>query len=238
MRMRLLAVALLIPVLGACATKRDLQDLQSEMARMQDTLLRELLRQNAALMDSLTAQDIRQRGDFTNQMIRLERNLVQIQELTGQSQQALAEFRQSLQAREEALQRVTAGEPIASGDADELFQSAEGALQRGSLATARVAFEEFVIAFPDHERAPAARLYLGNILGAEGEVLRALEEYSTILSLYPNAPEAPTALYHAALVERDRGNRSAAETMLNQLTAAYPTSPEAGAARDELRRLR
>lgn len=205
---------------------------------MQETLLRELQRQNAALMDSLTAQDIRQRGDFTNQMIRIERNLVQIQELTGQSQQALAEFRQSLQAREEAAARAISGDVMISGDADELFQSAEGALQRGSLATARVAFEEFVSAFPDHEQAPAARLYLGNILSAEGEVQRALEEYSTILRLHPNAVEAPTALYHAALVERDRGNRNAAETMLNQLTAAYPSSPEAAAARDELRRLR
>jgi tol-pal system protein YbgF len=238
MRMRLLAVALLVPILGACATKRDLQDLQSEMARMQETLLRELQRQNAVLMDSLTAQDVRMRGDFMNQMIRLERNLVQIQELTGQSQQALAEFRQSLQVREEALSRTTIGDPAIAGDPNELFQSAEGALQRGSLATARVAFEEFVNAFPDHERAPAARLYLGNILSAEGEVQRALEEYSAILSLYPNSTEAPTALFHAALVERDRGNRNAAETMLNQLTAAYPSSPEAGAARDELRRMR
>ncbi len=242
MRNRLLAVALLLPILGGCATKRDLQDLQAEIGQRQaaqDQLLREIQRQNAIILDSLSIQDIRLRGDFMNQMIQIERQLVQIQELTGQGQQGLAELRESMRLREEALRRVEVAVNAGDiGDPDELFESAEGALQRGSRSTARLAFEEFVSAFPDHQRAPEARLYLGNILGLEGEPVRALEEYSKIMELHPNAPEAATAMFEAALVERGRGNDNQARSLFNQITAAYPNSPEAGAARDELRRMR
>jgi tol-pal system protein YbgF len=231
-----------VPVLAGCATKGDLQNLQTEIRRMQadqERLIRELQRQNSTILDSLHTQDVRMRGDFTNQMVQLERQLVQIQELTGQGQQRLNELRETLRAREEAVQRLeVAQDPMDVGDADELFASAEGALQRGSMSTARVGFEEFVRAYPQHPLAPEARLYLGAILNEEGQPERALSEYSRILELHPSAPEAASALYRAAMLERDRGNSDRARSMLNQLTAAYPGSPEATVARDELRRMR
>lgn len=241
MSRRLLAVALLVPILGGCATKRDLRDLQAEITQMQDRqerLLRELQRQNAAGLDSIQMQNIRLRGDFTNHLVQIERQLVQIQELTGQGQQRLAELRQTLQSREEALRRAQDPFTANAGDPEELFSSAESALERGSLATARAGFEEFVRAFPEHPLTAEARLQLGTVLAQDGQTQQALEEFSRILELHPNSPAAASALYRAALVERDRGNADRARSMLNQLTAAYPTSPEAAEARDELRRLR
>jgi tol-pal system protein YbgF len=243
MRKYLLTAALLFPILGGCATKRDLQDLQTEISRMQaaqDRLLREIQQQNAALMDSLSTQDVRQRGDFTNQLGQIERQLFQIQELTGQGQQRLAELRESMAEREEAQRRAqqAAANAQSLGDPDELFDTAEAALERGSISTARTGFQEFTQAFPQHVRAPDARLYLAAILNDEGEPEAALDEYSRVLELHPNAPQAATALYRAAMVEVDRGNDDRARSMLNQLTAAYPGSPEAEDARDLLRALR
>jgi TolA-binding protein len=243
MRVRLLAVALLLPLVGGgCATKSELRDLQGEIVQLQasqDLLLREVQRQNAALLDSLGAQNTRLRGDFTNQMVQLERQLVQVQELTGQGQQQLTQLRETLRAREEALLRAQAAAAApGSDDPEDLFTSAEAALQRGSLSTARAGFEEFLTAFPRHDRAPEARLYLGALHSQAGEPQRALEQYSRILELHPNAPEAASALFRAAIIERERGNVDRARSMLNQLTAAYPRSPEAADARDELRQMR
>jgi TolA-binding protein len=243
MRLRLFAVALLLAVLGGCATKRDLRDLTVEINQLQarqESLLRQLERQNAAILDSLNAQDVRLRGTLANQLVQIERQLVQIQELTGQGQQQLAQMRQQLQVREEALRQAppTTGPGADVGDPDELFTTARAAFQRGSLSTARAGFAEFVQAFPQDPRAPEARLHLATILQEEGEAIRALEEYSRILELHPNAPEAASALFRAALIEVDRGNRDRARSMLNQLTAAYPRSPEAELAREELRGLR
>jgi tol-pal system protein YbgF len=242
MSKRLLAAASFVLILGGCATKGDLQNLQAEIGRMQanqESLIRELQRQNTAILDSLHTQDVRLRGDFTNQMVQIERQLVQIQELTGQGQQRLEEMRETLRAREQALQQFNqTPTSVDAGDADELFASSEGALQRGSMSTAKAGFQEFVEAFPQHPLAPEARLYLGAILNEEGSPQEALAEYSRILELHPNSPEAASALYRAAIVERDRGNSDRARSMLNQLTAAYPGSPEAAVAREELRRMR
>lgn len=241
MRTRLLAVVLATVFLGGCATKRDLNDLQAEVGRMQATqerLLNEILRQNEAVMDSLTAQDVRMRGDFSNQLVQIEHQLVQIQELTGQGQQRLAELRQTLNSREEALRRFEAAEAggdLAAGDPDDLFFSAQGALDRGSMATARAGFEEFLRAFPNHPLAAEAGIGLGTVLEEAGDREGAFERYSQVLERHPDAPEAATALFRAALIELDRGNDDRARTMLNQLTAAYPGSEEAAEAREILR---
>jgi TolA-binding protein len=244
MRMRLLAVAVavVLPLVTGCATRGDIRDLQSDLRQMQaqqERLIRELQRQNDMILDSLQIQSIRLRGDFSNQMVQIERQLVQIQELTGQGQQRLAELRQTLQTREEALRNVQAtADVFDAGDPDELLDGAVAAQQRGSLSTARAGYEEFIRGFPRHPRAPEARLHMAALLEEEDEEVRALEEYSRVLELFPDAPEAATALYRAALIERDRGNSDRARSMLNQLTAAYPGSTEATAAREELRRLR
>lgn len=240
---RFLTVALLIPLAG-CATKRDLQDLQNEVAAMrtsQDRALADLQRQNEAIMNALENQGFQLRGEFSNQILQLERQQVQILELLGQSQQEIAQLRGSLRTREEALQRSQADMPVLtaadSADAREMFDAAEGALQRRALSTARLAFQDFIANFPQHDRAPEARLYLGNILHEEGDAEGALEAYSRILELHPDAPEAATALFQAALVERGRGNAQEARSLFNQLTAAYPSSPEAAVARSELERM-
>lgn len=239
----LLVFAVLLPLVG-CATKRDIRDLQAGMSQMQasqEQLLRELQRQNTAILDSMHVQDIRVRGDFTNQLVQIERQLVQIQELTGQGQQRLNELRETLRSREATLQSAAFtldGPGMVGGDPEELFATAEGALQRGSVSTARAGFEEFVRAFPQHRRTPEARLYLGEIRIQDGQPQQALEEYSRITELHPNSPEAASALFRAALIERDRGNANRARDILNQLTAAYPGSPEAASAREELRTIR
>ncbi|HUE96855.1 MAG TPA: tetratricopeptide repeat protein [Longimicrobiaceae bacterium] len=243
MKKRLLAVALLIPLVAGCAMKRDVRDLQAEIGDLrtsQERLLREIQRQNAAILDTLTMRDTRLRGDFLNQLVQIERQLVQVQELTGQGQQRLAELRETLQQREEALRRVAVDTepPPGAGDPTELFDMAQAAFERGSMSTARAGFEEFIRSFPQDARTPSARLGLASIFVDAGAEQDALSEYGRILELHPNAPEAASALFRVALIEADRGNGDRARSMLNQLTAAYPSSPEASEAREQLRRMR
>jgi tol-pal system protein YbgF len=253
---RLLLVPFALAALGGClATKRDIVDLQTEMQSMrnsQQALLQELRteirRQNALLMDSLSTQDVRLRGDLANRLVQIERQLIQIQELTGQGQQGLAELRQQLRAQEEAARAALAaantgttpaGGASASdaGDPTELFNDAKEALDRGSYATARAGFEEFVRAFPQHARASEAQLLIGESREKAKETQQALEAYQRVVELHPNSTQAPTALLRAALIEVAAGNRSRARTMLTQLTTAYPRSPEVTRARTELRKL-
>lgn len=238
---RLLTLALAAGVLGGCATKRDLRNLSMEIDSLrmsQESMFRDVQRQNAAILDSMTTKDVRLRGDLSNQLVQIERQLIQIMELTGQGQQALAEFRESLREREAAMRTRTPGldQGVDPGDPNELFATAQDALQRGSYTTAVAGFEEFVRAFSQHPRAPDAQLFIGEAYEGAGDEDAAFDAYGRVLELYPSSTQAPTALYRAALIELERDNGDRARAMLSQIVAAYPRSPEAALARDRLRR--
>lgn len=250
---RLLLLSLPLFLGGCLATQRDVRDLRAEMQASQSAqaaLLREIRqeiqRQNALLLDSLSTQDVRLRGDIANRLVQIDRQLIQIQELTGQGAQELNELRQQFRASQEEAARVAAAAASAggaagggaTGDAAELFDSAREALDRGSYSTARAGFEEFIRLFPQHERAPAAQLYIGESREKATERAPALAAYGRLVELYPNSTQAPTALYRSALIEVAQNNRARARTLLNQLVTAYPRAPEVAQAREQLNRLR
>lgn len=235
------APLLLCALLAGCATKRDLRDLQDEVASMrnsQEAILREIQRQNAMLLDSVGTQTQRLRGDLGNQLVQIERQLVQIQELTGQGQRRLSEMREQMRAREEAL--VSGGSVDGGASAvspEELYNTSLAAFRRGSFSTARTGFEEFLRAYPQHALAAEAQFHVGESYAESRDLPRALEAYGRVLERYPQSPRAPSALFRAGTIELERGNRDAARTMFNQLVTAYPRSPEAPQAREQLQRM-
>lgn len=240
MRGSLLVALALLPVLAGCATKRDLRDLSVEvdsLRQAQAMMLRDIQQQNRQILDSLVAQNTRMRGDFANRFTEVDRQLVQIQELTGQSQRRLSELREQVGRREEAFGPVGSAEGAASGSPDEMYNAALAALRRGSHSTARAGFEEFLRHYAQHQFASEAQFHIGESFQESGDAVRALEAYGRVLEIYPNAPKAPTALYRAGLIEAERGNREAARTMFNQVVTAYPSSVEAPLARDQIQRL-
>lgn len=249
MRGRRLAALLLLPLLGACATKRDVRDLRDEMAAMraaQDSALREMQRQNRLMLDSIASQNARLRGDISNRFLQVDRQLVQIQELTGQGQQRLAELREQInsQAREAARQTEAAPAgtdtaPAGGSDAsaDELYNTSLASLRRGSLQTARAGFQEFLRAYPQHRLAPDALFYVGETYNEGKDVQQALQTYAQVVQRYPASSKAPTALYRAGTVEAQRGNRTEARALFNRVVQQYPRAPEAALAKDQLSKL-
>jgi tol-pal system protein YbgF len=259
--MRRAALALLaVPLLGGClATQRDIQDLRAQMQRdqaSQEQLLREVLRRNQALLDSLTDQNVRLRGDVSTRLVAIERQLVQIQELTGQGQQQLSQLRQQIATREEEARRArdaaaeaarNAPPPAPADPADdapaggagdpaaqEMYDAALGALRRGSVNAARAGFEEFLRAAPGHPRAADAQYNIGEAYAGGRNLERAIEAYGRVVDTYPTSPRAPAALLRIGRIEAGRGNRTQARARFNRIIADYPRSPEAADARREL----
>ncbi len=244
---RFLAPLLFCMLLAGCATKRDLRDLRTEVETLrasQEALVREIQRQNAMLLDSVTSQNVRMRGDLRNQLVQMERQLVQIQELTGQGQRRLAELREQIRAREEAQTAIVPAGANGSGSAapptvsaEELYNTSIAALRRGSHTTARAGFEELLRAYPQHALAAEAQFHIAESYAEAKDLPRAIEAYGRVLERYPQSPRAPVALYRAGVLELERGNRDAARTMFNQVVTAYPRSAEAALAREQLQRL-
>lgn len=238
MNRRLLGIAVLLPILAGCATKRDLRDLRVEvdsLRQAQALMLRDIQQQNRQILDSLVAQNTRMRGDFASRFTEVDRQLVQIQELTGQSQQRLSELRDQVTRRETFDPGTPNGGP--AGNPDEMYNAALAALRRGSHSTARAGFEEFLRHHPQHQLASEAQFHIGESFHETQDLVRALEAYGRVLEVHPNAPKASTALYRAGLIELERGNRDAARTMFNQVVTAYPRSVEAPLAQQQMQRL-
>lgn len=250
-----LLVTSAVVALTGCATKRDLRDLRDEIRitqQRQDSAQARLERLVRATLDSLSQQIsddlLRTRADLARQLLAMEEELLQIQELTGQSQRVLAGLRDQLESRARTMvvgpqaadtTAVIPGvtpAPMApsSADADAAYNAAITQFQRGSLTTARRGFEDFLRLFPTHNLAPRAQFMLAETYEREGRVEEALREFLRIPELHPTSDQVPGSLFRAGLLELQRGNRAEARRYLQRVVNNYPDSDAAGLAQQKL----
>ena len=269
---RLAPVALVAT--GACfatqsdvrVLQTDVQTLRAERARQDSLMLRTLEELMVSLKtqnDSLRALSNRltqTHGDVRGELYQINQQLLQVQELTGQSQRRLQELRSSIEARQQeaaaqmqpppsatppgGAQRDTtpaASQAAAPGPAtgapgpNQLFQSSLEQLRRGSPTSARRGFEELLRLYPTSDVVGETYFYLGEAHSLEGNTTAADSAYSMVVARFSDSPRAPTALYKRALLLQQRGNIAMARTALNDLVRRYPRSDEAQLARDRLR---
>ncbi len=261
---------------GACvatssdvdALRSSVNDLRAQSAHSDSVRQAELARTAADLaavddsVRALSARVARMNGDVRGDLYAIGQQLIQIQELTGQSQRRLQDLRASMEQRQAELAPAptsapapppraggaaasaaaasTAGPPTAAarpttpGPA-ELFQLSLDQLRRGSAATARNGLTTLLQQYPQSDLVPDAQFYIAESWAAEGNAAAADSAYAMVVSKYPKSARAPTALYKRAMAMETRGNHTAARAAFTQLLQAYPRSDEAALAREQLR---
>lgn len=246
-------------VLTGCATKGDVQTVQGEVALLKAEMARQdstraaqltsVMKMQMAAMDSITAtrRAVTQlKGEQSSDLYNIQQQLVQIQELTGQSQQRLSEIKRQVDNRGAQLEPVppagdTAG-PISSGapsgnaTADQMYEASLAQLRRGSLTTARLGLREMLRTYPTSERAADANYFIGQSYAAENPD-SALAYYTIVVDKYATSPRAPAALYNIGLIAERRKDTAKARDAFTRVTQAYPQSDEAALARDRLKAL-
>ncbi|MHB1194123.1 MAG: tol-pal system protein YbgF [Longimicrobiales bacterium] len=249
----LLTVAAAVSVSG-CATKGDLRNLRLEIQAMsarQDSLFSELRRETVSTQDTLrgaTTQLFDFRGDIARHLAAMNESLTRLEALTGENQRGISGVRDQLAnlRRTQSGQGVSEGAPSAgvqeaapgAGDAESIYNAAVTQFNRGSLATARTAFQQFLQAFPSHRLAPDAHFYLADILVQEDRIEDALDAFQEIPELFPTAPRVPDAMYRSALLQIELGRNADARATLERVVNTYPSSSVATLARDKLREIR
>lgn len=251
---RWVAAGLAAAALGGCATKGDVTRVQEQLedfrivSARQDSIraarLNEVIHLQQQMMDSLDATRTALRtlrGDVANDLYNVQQQLVQLQELTGQSQQRLTELRTQLEARGEQIAdtgaAASAGQPAAgSPSADQMYEASLQQLRRGSTGTARMGLRQLLTSYPQSGHAADAVYFIGESFAAENPD-SAEVYYRQVVTKYPSSPRAATSLYKLGLLaERAKdtaGAREAYQTLLKQ----YPRSDEAALARDRLKSL-
>jgi tol-pal system protein YbgF len=111
-------------------------------------------------------------------------------------------------------------------------------LSRGSVNTARRAFESFLAEYPDHRLAPSSQFFLGDILDQQNRLDDAIEAFLRVTQLYPASDRVPQALYRIGAIYGLQGNVDQAETYLERVVNTYPDSGAAELARELLREIR
>ncbi|HUQ45648.1 MAG TPA: tetratricopeptide repeat protein [Gemmatimonadaceae bacterium] len=257
MRTKAVAPAALLLLGGCLASKRDVFELQSQLSSMQaasaraDTarsaqvnrVLDQVVQSNDSVR-ALSARLAKLQSSVATDHYEMGRQILQIQELSGQSQRRLQELRASLEERAQTAAVAPAPVP---GDTSrpappgpgpaQLFQSSLDQLRRGSATVARGGFEELLRTYPNSEDAPEAMIYIAETYAAERNQVAADSVYGLVVQRYPSSPKAATALYKHALSLRAAGRNAAARAALDRIVKMYPRSDEATLAREQLRTL-
>jgi TolA-binding protein len=238
-------------VLSGCALKgdvrrveRQLQSMQEEAARVDSARAVELARLAdllGAVADSVESGRRSLtvlRGELRTDLTEIQRQLVQIQELTGQSQQRLSELRTQIERRPLGPVAGAAGaaDTAAPSDvpgANELFELGLQQLRRGSPQAGRMAFAELLARHPQHERVPDALYFIGESWGT-AEPDSAAAAYQRVVRDFPTSLRAPGALYRLGLLAERRGDRAGARVYYQRVLSDYPRSEEAALAREKL----
>jgi len=250
------ALLLSLGLTAGCALKGDVRKvelqvhaLQGQLAKSdtaraaeQDTVLAavRLLQQALATQQAYLVQ---LRGDLRTELISVQQQLVAVQELTGQSQQRLTELRSRLEQRSQQPDPAGTGVPVgpsgnpAGPGPDQMYDASLQQYRRGSNATARLGFREFLRVYPTNERAPDALYYVGESF-EQSAPDSAAAVYDQLVKAYPNSSRAPSALYKLGRLAEQRGDRTTARNFYSRVIAGYPRSPEADLARQNQQRLR
>ena len=249
-------------ILGAglqgCVTKGDVQAVQSEVTLLKAessrrdsaraAQLNQVIQMQQRIMDSLTASRHalgQLKGDLATDLYNIQQQLVNLQELTGQSQQRLTELRTQLEARGAEIQSTGTTQPdsaqpanstAAAASADQMYEASLAQLRRGSTSTARLGLREMLRVYPASPRAPDALYFIGQSFASENPD-SAAAYYTQVVDRYGTSSRAPSALYNLGLLAERRKDNAKAKDAYQRVVQKYPQSDEAALARDRLKAL-
>ena len=265
---RLSPVALALAT-GACfATRSDVRILQDDLATTRTAMLKAdsaratQIAQVAATLgevtDSIRSANVKLaqwQANVQGDLRGIQEQLLQVQELTGQSQNKLNDLRAQMEERvtqpapspitpmpgdstrpPATSSPTTPSQPAPAGPGPAtLYKLSFDQMSRGSHSTARSGFQELLTQYPTSDLAPDAQYYIGETFQAEGNTAAADSVFNLVVSTYPRAPRAATALYkHGLFLQKAKRDREARQ-IFQSVIDKYPRSDEADLARERLR---
>jgi len=248
---------------GACfATRSDVKILQDDLATTRTAMLKAdsaratQIAQVAATLGEVTdsirsanAKLAKWQANVQGDLRGIQEQLLQVQELTGQSQNKLNDLRAQMEERvaqpapspvaptpnDSTRSSTSTSAPAAGPGPATLYKLSFDQMSRGAHSTARSGFQSLLTQYPQSDLAPDAQYYIGETFQAEGNTAAADSVFNLVVSTYPRAPRAATALYKHGLflqkAKRDREARQVFQSVIDK----YPRSDEADLARERLR---
>ena len=247
---------------GACfATRSDVQILQNDLRTLQteqalvraradsadarrdsivNAQLDQLLNAVRAIRDSAAVTTLRlQRfqGEVREDLYGLGQQLIQIQTLTGASEQRLRQFRLDMEQRNREIQAANAADTAARTAAaapgpEELYDVGLQQARRSAWTAARGAFDDLLRQYPQSAVAADAQLQVAYTYEGEKNQAKADSVYRVVVTTYPRSTAAPTALYKHAQSLIAANKTAEARTLIERLRREYAGSDAERLSRD------
>jgi tol-pal system protein YbgF len=236
--LRLAFVAALVPLAGCLATRQDLETLRGQMdadRAAQTRQIEQLIARTQAMLDSLSIQNTRMRADMANRLLQVDRQLVQIQALGGQSQQQIRDLQRQVEQRaaEARAAQDDPTVPVTTSDSAEVV--AEPVRPRADSTRTAVRPTPPRTTTPARPRpstdgAPSADEAYEAAMGAyrRGSLTTARDGFQEFLRIAPADPRAPDAQFYVG--ESYARDPDAAIAAYQRVVERWPSSPRAPAA--------
>lgn len=172
-------------------------------------------------------------------------------ETTGERQRQLyadldtriQELEASIQARSMAVGVMDGGAlppgqlPVPNGSDRDNYQAALELLKAERYEPAAAAFEQFLVAFPDSERADNAQYWLAETHYVTKQYDEALARFQVVLSDYPDSRKVPDALLKMGYCHYELKRWGDARASLAKVQTEYPETTAARLAAQRLQRM-
>lgn len=248
------AVVLLLLGVAACATPGQVRRIETQLAVQQreqerrdsatTAMLRDIMLTQQRTIDSLesTRRAIAlAKGESSAEVIELQRSILALQENLNQSNRRLNEFYAQLDARQAALDQVdgdtTTGGGVRAASALQMLEAGQAQLNRGAMATARMAFQDLLNTYPTSTLVPdalygLAESYLDSHPDSATAYLR------EVARDYRQSPRAASAMFKLGDRAQRAGDLQTAKGWFQQVvTAQYRGLTEYALAEERLRQI-
>ena len=127
--------------------------------------------------------------------------------------------------------------PLPGGSDRDNYQAAFELLKEQRYDPAAMAFEQFLVSFPDSELADNAQYWLAEAHYVTQRFERALTDFEVVITRFPNSRKVPDALLKMGYCNYELGEWEAARGSLQRVQAEFPETTAARLAGQRLERM-
>jgi len=127
--------------------------------------------------------------------------------------------------------------PVPGGSDRDNYQAAFELLKEQRYEPAAMAFQQFLVSYPDSQLADNAQYWLAESYYVTDQFGAALEQFTVVINKYPRSRKVPDALLKMGYCRYELERWSDARTALSRVQSEYPDTTAARLAEQRLKRM-
>ncbi len=215
-------------------------NLQNEKGNGPESLRKSYARLNARL-DALESELMRINGLLEQTNYKQEQEEREIANLKEELQTELDKFRADVKAIRTSASAAQEAEETRKKVEEakiDLYQKGLELYREGKYTEAKKVLRAFIKQNPTAPTVANAHFWIGDCEYRLSRFEEAILEYQKVISKFPKSNKVPDALLKEGFAFARLGDKESAKIVLKKLTKRYPGTPQAKAAKKQLKRLR